>query len=220
MDLKILPPLIRRSLLASLSCLQDWTRDPNLLSLLSYRFLLRARKYARAIGTCKTLVTSFDQPMKKIRVNHNYRRPFASNDEETLMESIILSRCYLCQRFVVSKRESKRRFVKHELFFGVNYLGRVPAVVFPRVTYFFMSLSFCSICRCSTTPCIFLEQRKCFKHWRSQKRYNNATSYHYGNPPYNRGPRRGKTRISRGGTARFHDYIFHPAGCRYATFCF
>ena len=62
------------------------------------------------------------QLMKKIRVNHNYRRPFAFSDEETLMESIILSRCCLCQRFVVSKCETKRRFVKHELFFGVNYL--------------------------------------------------------------------------------------------------
>lgn len=135
-----------------------------------------------------TVLTSFDQPMKKIRVNHIYRRPFASNDEETLMESIILSRCCLCQRFVVSKRESKRRFVKHELFFGVNCVGCVPVVMFIRVTYFFMSLSFCSCCWCLRAPCIFLEQRKCYKNWRSQKRYNNATSYHYGNPPNNRGP--------------------------------
>ena len=189
----------------------------NLLSLLS---VARAEICARNRNLYFSIVlTSFDQPMKKIRVNHNYRRPFASNDEETLMESIILSRCCLCQHFVVSKRESKRRFVKHELFFGVNYLWCVPVVMFIRVTYFFMSLSFCSFCWCLTAPCIFIEQRKCCKRWRSQKRYNNATSYHYGNPPNNRGPRRGKTRISRGGTARFHDYIFHPAGCRYAAFC-
>ena len=92
----------------------------NLLSLLS---VARAEICARNRNLYfSTVLTSFDQPMKKIRVNHNYRRPFASNDEETLMESIILSRCCLCQHFVVSKSESKRRFVKHELFFGVNYL--------------------------------------------------------------------------------------------------
>lgn len=148
----------------------------------------RAEICARNRNLYFPVLTSFDQLMKKIRVNHNYRRPFAFSDEETLMESIILSRCCLCQRFVVSKCETKRRFVKHELFFGVNYLRCVPVVIFIRVTYFFMSLSFCSFCWCLTAPCIFLEQRKCYKNWRSQKRYNSATSYHYGNPPNNRGP--------------------------------
>jgi len=85
------------------------------------------KKYAHADGRFVFFIGDvLLQSMRKFAVNRLYRRPFPSNDGQSIMEILGLSPCCLCQRFTVSERRTNRKSVKRKQFYKVNWTRKYP----------------------------------------------------------------------------------------------
>lgn len=153
------------------------------------------KKYACAAANfvfCSGDVLYFPQSMKIFGVNLLYRGPLFSNDEESVMESLCLPHCCLCQRCTLSERRTNRKSVQRKQFFGVNHLGSTRRKCLHGSFILFKSFVCCSIYRCLTAVYVVFDQRKRNAQWRGRKCYNDS-SRHDRSASYNCSTDRRKT---------------------------